>query len=71
MNKEFENLYFIDSFKKVVKTKKIQACSKLITRENLLFEENSHNVFARIFFLAINKDSIEALLCLRCKLVGQ
>ena len=67
MNNEFENLYFIDSFKKVVKTKKIQACSKLITRENLLFEENSHNVFARIFFLAINKDSIEALLCLRCR----
>ena len=67
MNNEFENLYFIDSFKKVVKTKKIQACSKLITRENLLFEENSHNVFARIFFLARNKDSIEALLCLRCR----
>ena len=70
MQDEFENLYLIDSFKNVVKTKKIQVCSKFITQENLLFEENSQNIFSRIFFLAKNNDSIEALLCLRCRVSG-
>ena len=67
MSTEFENLYLIDSFKNIVKSKKIEACSKFISNENLLYEKNSKRIFSRIFFLTKNEDSFEALLCLRCR----
>ncbi len=67
MSTEFENLYLIDSFKNIVKSKKIEVCSKFISNENLLYEKKSQRIFSRIFFLTKNEDSFEALLCLRCR----
>ena len=67
MSKEFENLYLIDSFKKVVKSKKIEECSKFLAKENLLFEKNSKKIFSKVFDITKNQDSIESLLCLRCR----
>ena len=67
MSKEFENLYLIDTFKKVVKSKKIEECSKFLAKENLLFEKNSKKIFSKVFDITKNQDSVESLLCLRCR----
>ena len=67
MSTEFENLYLIDSFKKVVKSKKIEECTRFLAKENLLFERNSKNIFSKVFHITKNQDSIESLLCLRCR----
>ena len=67
MSKEFENLYLIDTFKKVVKSKKIEECSKFLAKENLSFEKNSKKIFSKVFDITKNQDSVESLLCLRCR----
>ena len=63
----YENICVIDSFKKNVRTKKIQICSKYLTKENILLEENTKKLFSTIFHDAKKTDSLEALLCLRCR----
>ncbi len=67
MSSKFENLYIIDSFKQVVKSKKIELCSKFLDKENLLFESHSKNTFSKVFHITKNEDSLDALLCLRCR----
>ena len=67
MISDYENLYLIDSFKNKVRAKKIQVCTNYIAKEKLSYEENSKNIFSRIFYLAKKNDSSEALLCLRCR----
>ena len=67
MISDYENICVIDSFKKNVRTKKIQICSKYLTKENILLEENTKKLFSKIFHDAKKTDSLEALLCLRCR----
>ena len=67
LSSNYENLYFIDSFKNNVRTKKIQICSKYFSKENLSLEENKKKLFSKIFLDAKKNDSLEALLCLRCR----
>ena len=67
LSSKFENLYIIDSFKQVVKSKKIEVCSKFLEKENLLFESHSKKTFSKVFHITKNEDSLEALLCLRCR----
>ena len=64
---EFENLYLIDSFKNVVKSRKIELCSEFLAKENLSFASNSKKIFSKLFHITKNEDSIEALLCMRCR----
>ncbi len=64
---DYENICVIDSFKNNIRTKKIQICSKYLTKKNILFEENTKKLFSNIFLDAKNTDSLEALLCLRCR----
>ena len=67
MISDYENICVIDSFKKNVRTKKIQICSKYLTKENILLEENTKKLFSKIFHDVKKTDSLEALLCLRCR----
>ena len=67
---DFENLYLIDSFKNVVKSRKIELCSEFLAKENLLFASNSKKIFSKVFYITKNQDSIESLLCLRCRVSG-
>ena len=67
---EFENLYLIDSFKNVVKSRKIELCSEFLAKENLSFASNSKKIFSKVFHITKNEDSIESLLCLRCRVSG-
>ena len=70
MSNDFENLYLIDSLKKIVKSKKIEECTKFLAKENLLFERNSKKIFSKVFHIAKNEDSVDSLLCLRCRVSG-
>ena len=67
---EFENLYLIDSFKNVVKSRKIELCAEFLAKENLFFASNSKKIFSKLFHITKNEDSIESLLCLRCRVSG-
>ena len=67
MISDYENICVIDSFKNNVRTKKIQICSKYLTKKNILSQENTKKLFSNIFLDAKNTDSLEALLCLRCR----
>ena len=67
MISDYENICVIDSFKNNVRTKKIQICSKYLTKKNIFSEENTKKLFSNIFLEAKNTDSLEALLCLRCR----
>ena len=67
MISDYENICVIDSFKNNVRTKKIQICSRYLTKKNIFSEENTKKLFANIFLEAKNTDSLEALLCLRCR----
>ena len=67
LSTEFENLCLIDSFKKRVKTKNIGICTEFINKLNILNEKNSKKFSARIIHYTKNEDSLEALLCMRCR----
>ena len=67
---EFENLYLIDSFKNVVKSRKIELCAEFLAKENLFFASNKKKIFSKLFHITKNEDSIESLLCLRCRVSG-
>ena len=59
MISDYENICVIDSFKNNVRTKKIQICSKYLTKKNILSEENTKKLFSNTDNLIFIKGKVE------------